>query len=85
MVKLFGCEHVLFFKTKGKMTLKGNSEIIGPASLVSKCEGGDTTSISTGQTVVLLEPCGWGHLEPWGGNLLPEVEPQGWCRQSSGS
>lgn len=48
MVKLFGCEHVLFFQDKGENDPEGNSEIIGPASLVSKCEGGgDTTSFST--------------------------------------
>lgn len=39
MVKLFGCEHVLFFKTRGKMTLKAIQRSLGQA-LVSKCEGG---------------------------------------------
>ena len=62
--------NVCYSSRQGEKDPEGNSEIITAASLVSKCVcgGGHHLNLNRPDSG-LLEPCGWGHLELWGGNL----------------
>lgn len=70
MVKLFGCERVLFFKTRGKGPWRQFRDHYGCflGFKMCVCGGGHHLNLNRPDSG-LLEPCGWGHLELWGGNL----------------